>query len=365
MINLFQNTLEAFQGSGRAILDEFKVELPLIDMPALESAISQFQNFLSEIQGHIDYFNQYSDPSPQAERSAVNARLENVKAYVQNIISGVNGRCEGIPALMGNASAGLNRHLTHWAAEAVKKPGGPYAMILGAQNMLAMAEANIQKKNENLNFFEQNRDRWMEPPLIQAVYDRAVLELDQAVKRVETDIMWNLIQSANKYKVLSKPFAEIRLPLSNDGWDESSGAWITSKLESGFLNNVRTIPPPAVTTMFRIVSFDTDEGDAGDFQRTDAFNTKSKQTDIVSEYLPFSQKPDAKGPDGVTRSVVSFEGEAAKQVRERNFLWLNESVIAQITGVSDSDYMLDTVYGTIASIRKLTGLYYVVPAGPE
>jgi hypothetical protein len=238
-------------------------------------------------------------------------------------------------------------------------------MILGAQNMLAMAEANIQKKNENLNFFEQNRDRWMEPPLIQAVYDRAVLELDQAVKRVETDEMWNQIQSASKYKVLSKPFAEIPLPLSNDGWDESSGAWITNKLESGFLNNVRTIPPPAVTTMFRIVSFDTDDGDAGDFQRTDAFNTKSKQTDIVSKDMPFSQKPDTEGPDGVTRSVVSFDGEAAKQAGERDFLWLNESVIAQITGVSDLDYMLDTVYGTIASIRKLTGLYYAAPASPE
>jgi hypothetical protein len=176
--------------------------------------------------------------------------------------------------------------------------------------------------------------------------------------------MWNLIQSANKYKVLSKPFTEIPIPLSNAEWDESSGAWVTDKLESGFLNNVRTILPPKVTTIFRIVSFDTGEGNAGDFQRTDAFNTKSKQTDIISEDLPFERQPNAAGPDGVMRSVVSFNEETAKQIKERDFLWLNEFEIAQIIGVSDSNYMLDTDYGTITSIRKLTGLYYVAPTEP-
>jgi hypothetical protein len=362
MINLFQNTLDVFQGSRRAILDEFKVELPLIDMSALDSAISQFKNFSSVIQGHIDYFNQYSDPSPQGERSAINTRLESVKTYVQNIVNGVNNRCAKIPALMGNASSGLNKHLTHWVAEVVKKPDGPYAMILGAQNMLAMAETNIKKKDDNLNFFEQNRDRWMEPTLIQAVYDRAVLDLDQTIKRVETDIIWNLIQAANKYKVLSRPFSEIPTPLSNAEWDESSGVWVTNKLDSGFLNNMRTILPPTVTTIFRVVSFDTTEGDAGDFQRADASNTKSKQTDIISKNLPFSRQPNAAGPDGIMRSVVFFGEDTARQIKERDFLWLNESEIAQIIGISDSAYMLDTDYGTITSIRKLTGLYYVAPA---
>jgi hypothetical protein len=362
MINLFQTTLAMFQGSGRAVLDEFKVELPIRDISALDSAIAQFKSFLSEIQGHIDYFNQCSNPSPSEERPAINARLENVKTYIQNIVNGVNSRCEGMPALMGDASSGLNKHLTHWIAEVVKKPDGPYAMISAAQNMLSMAETNIQKKNENLNFFEQNRERWMEPTFIQAVYDRAALDLDQTIKRVETDIMWSLIQSANKYKILSKPFLEISTPLSNAEWDESSGDWVADKLESGFLNNVRTILPPTVTTVFRIVAFDTSEGDVGGFQRTDAFNTKSKQTDIISEYLPFYRQPNAAGPDGVIRSVVSFNEETAKQIKERDFLWLNESEIAQIIGISDLNYMLDTDYGTITSIRKLTGLYYVAPA---
>jgi hypothetical protein len=96
----------------------------------------------------------------------------------------------------------------------------------------------------------------------------------------------------------------------------------------------------------------------------DAFNTKSKQTDIVSDVLPFTQKPDAAGPDGVIRSVIFLNEETAKQIKERDFLWLNESGIAQVIGISDSNYMLDTNYGTIASIRKLSGLYYVAPAEP-
>jgi hypothetical protein len=361
MVSLFQTTRAMLQGEGRAILDGFKVELPIGDIPALNQAISQFQNFSSEIQRHIDYFNQYADSSPSEERSAVNARLESVKTYVQNVINGVNNRCEGIPALMGNVSSGLNKHLTHWIAEVVKKPDGPYAMILGAQTMLAMSETNIQKKNENLNFFERDCNLWMEPTLIQTIYDRAVMNPDKTINRFETDIMWNLVQAANKYKALSKPFSDIPTPLSNAEWDESSGVWVTNKLESGFLNNIRTIPSPTVTTMFRVVSFDTNEGAAGDFQRTDAFNTKSKQTDIISEDLPFNQQPNAEGPDGVMRSVVFFNEAVAKQVKERDFLWLNESEIAQIIGIFDSNYMLDTDYGTITSLRKLIGLYYVVP----
>jgi hypothetical protein len=125
---------------------------------------------------------------------------------------------------------------------------------------------------------------------------------------------------------------------------------------------MRTISPPVVTTMFRVISFDTNEGNAGDFQRTDTFNTKSKQTDIISEDLPFTQQPNEKGPDGVMRSVISFNEETAKQIKERDFLWLNESEIAQIIGVSDSNYMLDTDYGTIVSLRKLMGIYYVALA---
>jgi hypothetical protein len=358
MVNLFQTTLAILHGSGRAILDEFEVELPVGDISALVSAISQFQNFSSEIQWRIDYFNGYSDPSPLGERSAINAGLENVKAYMQTIVNGVNSRCDGIPALMGNDQAGANKHLTHWVAEVVKKPDGAYAMILGAQDMLAMAEANIQKKNENLNFFEQDRNFWMEPTLIQAIYDRAIMNLDQTINRFETNIMWNLIQAANKYKVLSKSFSEIPTPLSNAAWDESSGVWVIDKLESGFLNNTLTILPPKVTTVFRIISFDTTEGTVGDFQRTDAFNTKSKQTDIISGALPFTQRPSLPGPDSVMRSVISFGEEAGEQVNERDFLWLNESEIAQIVGVADSNYMLDTDYGTIDSLRKLTGLYY-------
>jgi hypothetical protein len=362
MVNLFQTTLAMLQGEGRIILDEFKVELPVGDISALTQAISQFKKFSSEIQRHINYLDQFSDPSSSDNRSAINVRLESVKTYAQNIINVVNNRCGGIPALMGNASSGLNKYLNYWVAEVVKKPDGPYAMILGAKNMLSMAETNIQKKNDNLNFFEQKRERWIEPTLIRSVYDRVILKLDQTIERIETDIMWNLIQSANKYKVLSKPFSEISTPLSNVEWNESSGTWITNKLESGFLNNMKTILPPKVTTMFRVVSFDTKEGDAGDFQRTDAFNTKSKQTDIISEDLPFNQQPNTKGPDGVMKSVVSFNEEMAKQVKERDFLWLNESEIAQIIGVSDLSYMLDTEYGTILSLRKLTGLYYVAPA---
>jgi hypothetical protein len=396
MVGLYQTTLAMLQGEGNAVLDEFQIELPQQDVSALTDAIALFQNFSQTIQGHIDFFNQYSDPSPATERAAINARLETVKTYGGIIVNGVNDRCDGIPALLGDASRGVNKHLTHWVAEVVKKPDGPYAMILGVDIMLAIAESNIQKKDDDLNFFELDKNRWIEATIIQAIYDRAIIDLDQTIKRFETDIMWNLIQSANKYKVLSKPFDDIPLPLTNAEWDESQGTWVTDKLESGFLNNIKTITPPTQSIMFRIVCYDTSEGGLSDFPRTDAFNTKSKQTDIISEFLLFTREEDAPGPDGVLRSVISLSviyqaepwfndwessefpyndiagspfafnipalnNHIEKRVRERDFLWLNESEIAQVIAVSESNYMLDTVYETITSIRKLTGFYYVAP----
>jgi hypothetical protein len=339
MTSLCQTTLFALQGTGGVILSEFKVELPEEDIDGLNQATAQFQDFSATIQGHIYFFNQYSDPPLSGVRAVINVR-------------------------MGNTSSGLNKHLTHWAAEAVKKPDGPYAVILGGGNHAGNGRNEHSEKRRNLNFFGQDKDFRMEPAAVQAIYNRAVMNPDQSIKRFETDIMWNLIQAANKYKALSMPFSEIPLPLSNKTWDESSGAWVVNKLESGFLNNTLTIAPPTESTVFRIMSFDTDEGDAGDFQRTDSFNTKSKQTDIISEDLSFTQEAEAPGPDGVMRRVVSFDGATAKQIKERDFLWLNESEIAQIIGVSDSNYMLDIDYGTIASLRKLTGLYYVSSIEP-
>jgi hypothetical protein len=101
--------LQCFRGRGRTILDKFKIDLPVGDVPTLDQVISQFQNFASEIQNHIDYFNQYSDPSPSEDRSTINTMLEAVKTYTQSIIDKVNNRCDGIPALMGNTSSGLNK----------------------------------------------------------------------------------------------------------------------------------------------------------------------------------------------------------------------------------------------------------------
>ncbi|MHC6202225.1 hypothetical protein ACYULU_03415 [Breznakiellaceae bacterium SP9] len=360
LLSVFQTTLDMLQGAGRAILDDFKIELPDDDAD-LNSMITQFISFDAKVQGYISYIDQFSDPAPSENRAEINTYLESIKTNIQFLSDAINTRCDSIPAMMSDVTSGINKFLTHWVTEIVKKPDGPYSMILAAQNMLAMAEANIQKKNDVLIFFEQNHDLWIELTYIQVIYDRVVIDLDQSIKRIETDIIWNPIQSANKYKVLSMPFSEISTPLSNEAWDESSGAWVVNKLESGFLNNMITITPPTESTLFRIVAFDTEDGDSGDLPRIDSFNTKSKQTDIISDSLTFTQKDNRYSPDGRECSIISFDEATAKLIKERDFLWLNKNEIAQIIAISDSDYLLDTVYGIINSVKKLFGLYFVTP----
>jgi hypothetical protein len=167
------------------------------------------------------------------------------------------------------------------------------------------------------------------------------------------DIIWNLIMSANKYKLLSKPLSQIP-GMNNDPWDDSSGEWITNVLPSNFLRNIVSKTPPAETTFFRLAAFDTSLGDSGDFSRMDNINTQSFQSDIVSGPIEFIQVNNTESG----QSVIQAAPEAG--LKERDFLWV-DGAIAQIMTVMDDQYALDTDYGTISSVQKLTGCYFVPP----
>jgi len=219
--------------------------------------------------------------------------------------------------------------------------------------MLNQAQISLRKNNDRLNFFSSDHGEWIEDTAIQSIYDRAVMELDQiTIRRWETDIIWNIIMSANKYKVISMPLSQISMPLNNDPWDDSSGVWVTDKLPSSFLSNILTIKPPIETTVFRLIAYDTSQGNVGDFDRMDSFNTKSKQSDIVSDNIAFSQLDNTQD----NQSVI--EVDVSEELKERDFLLVNGSEIAQIMAVTDDQYALDMDYGVISQIQAIYGLYF-------
>jgi hypothetical protein len=342
-----------------AILQEFKVELP--NDPDLPLMIWQVEVFIKKIEDYINYFNKFSNPSPSANRAEINSMLSEVLAYTETIATALNDRVTSIlSGMLGNASSGTKKYLTFWVSEVVTKPDGPYSMILAANDMLEQAQINLTKNNSRLNFFSADHEKWIENTTIQSLYDRAVMELDQAtIKRWETDIIWNIIMSVNKYKVLVRPLSQIPMPLSNDPWDDSSGVWITDKLPTSYLRNILTREPPIETTFFRLIAYDTSQGDAGDFDRMDGFNTKSKQSDIVSDNIDFSQLNNTQD----NQSVIEVDASAG--LKERDFLLVNGSDIAQIMAITDNQYALDLDYGAISQIQALYGLYYKEPSSGE
>lgn len=363
-ISLSSTTLDVLKGKRCGIINSFNIELPVQDISELEKTINQFRSFLHAMQSYYDYFDQYSHSSPKIDREKINEKLEEVKIYVQSMIMAVNTRCDSLPDLMGNTQTGLIKHLSHWVTELVKKPDGAYSMLLGAEEMIKMANKDINKKNENLLFFEKNKNRWIQDSSITAIYNHAVFNLDKTIHHFETDILWNLIQSANKYKIISKPFAQVRNSLSNDEWDSAVEVWVADKTDAGLLKTTLTVSPPTESTIFRIVVFDTEEGDPGHFHRMDVFNTRSKQSDIISDSLSFTQKENITLMDAfdyVSRTVVGFNKEIAVLIKEGDFLWLDESILAQVIGIGEEECMLDRDYGKITSVRKLFGFYYVSP----
>jgi hypothetical protein len=351
-----QQEQDMINGVNGAIIQEFHVDLP-DDSSALEVLIPQMQSYSDQLQEYIDYFNQFSDPSPSANQSEINNKLSAVISYLSSVNLTISDRVNTIPGLLGDANSGVNKHLTFWISAVVAKPDGPYAMITSAQDMLAQAQINLETKDDNLKFFTSDYSEWIESPPIQQIYNRAVLNFDQqTVNRWETHILWNLILSANKYKILSRPFSQLLPALSNDPWDDSSGQWITDVLPTNFLSNLLTIPPPTETTIFRIIAYDTSQGDSGDLDRMDDFDTQSPQSDIVSGPVAFTQLANTE----VGQSVIQVDASAG--LKERDFLWINGDMIAQVMAIVDDQYALDTDYGTISSVQRMFGVYFIAPS---
>jgi hypothetical protein len=340
-------------GDKGDILQEFHVDLP--DDTGLAQTVLDTQDFIDRIQSYRDYFGQFSDPSPSGNRADINSRLSEVIAFTSEIYSTLNDRVNQILSLAGDALSGTNKSLVFWVSETAAKPDGPYSMILAAQDVLTQVEDDIQKKDSRLSLFTTDYSQWIETPVINSIYNRAVAGLDQeTIVRWEMDIIWNLVMSANKYRLLSKPLSQIP-GINNDPWDDSCGEWIADVLSSGFLRNIVAKTPPAETTFFRLAAYDTSQGDSGDFARMDIMDTQSPQSDIVSEPVSFIQVDNTEAG----QSVIQVPPDAG--LKERDFLWIDGN-IAQIIAVLDDMYALDTDYGTIASVQKLAGCYYVLPS---
>jgi hypothetical protein len=346
--------LDALNGEKPGIITEYKIDLPLDDREALSASITQATGFIQTVQGFITYFNEFSGTT-SANRAAFNVKLNEAKNYTDTIRNGINERCNGIPALMGNASAGLKKHLVFWVKDITKKPDGPYALLSTADDMITASGENMREQDERLDFFDQDRTRWIFMPKLTLIYDDHILDLDKTVKEKQITLIWEPVVSANKYRIFIKPFNDVKMNLTNDFWQNVEEHWITAKVpETGLLQNTLTLPAPEAPIIARMTAYDSNEGVAGDFGRMDDFDTCSPQTDTVSGDVPFIQLEDV---SGATTLLI----DESEKLREQQLIWLDNSTLATIFSISKDIVQLDRNYGTVESVKKIFGIY--VPVG--
>jgi hypothetical protein len=341
-------------GANASIITEYKIDLPVTDLEDLNASITQTASFLQTVQGFITYFNGFTGTT-SANRGMFNAKLNEVKDYTVTVRDGINGRCNNIPALMGNASNGLKKHLVFWVKDITRKPDGPYALLSTADAMITSSGEKMQEQDERLDFFDQDKNRWILTPRIVLIYDDPILGLDKTVKTKQITLIWEPVVSANKYRILIKPFSGVRDNLVNDFWQDAEEHWVTAKNpETGLLQNSLTLPAPEAPVIARMIAYDSNEGVVGDFDRMDDFNTLSIQTDIVSEEIPFTPFEDVAGA-----TVLSVD--ESFKLKEQERIWLNHSVMAAVFSISKNAVQLDMNYGTVQTVQRFFGLY--VPVG--
>jgi hypothetical protein len=346
--------LKTLNGAKAEIITEYKIDLPFNDRNAVSASIDQAAYFIQTVQEFITYFSGFSNTT-SANRAAFNTKLNELKDYVGTVLNGISDRCNDIPALMGDASAGLKKHLVFWVKEATRKSDGPYALLSAADNMITNSGKKMQEQDERLNFFDQDKTRWILAPNLTLIYDDHILDLDKTVKEKRITLIWEPVVSANKYRILIRPFNEAKINLTNDLWLNAEEHWITAKVpETGLLRNTFTLPAPGIPVIARMIAYDSNEGTAGDFDRMDGFDTRSPQTDIVSDGIPFAQLKDISGA-----TVLSVN--KAEKLREQQLVWLNNSILAAVFSISEDVIQLDRNYGVVESVKKIFGLY--VPAG--
>ena len=341
-----ENTLSALANKG-AILEEFKVELPT-DESRLNSALTKIIGDIELITSYKTYFNAISTGT-SSNRAAINTKLEDLKTDCNALLTYYETASSQSTLELGDVNSGIRKSLIYWTEELVKKPDGAYTTLEGVPQLLSDAESQLQNADTRLNAFSSDVNSWLSVPSILGVFNQAVLNIDKSIKRWETHIVWKNVLPANKYKILKKVVTSFS-GINNDAWDIQDPTVIVELNEAGFLLTEHIITPPTQHTLFRV--FACDEDGSSFIKRADSFNSYSKQSDVISNPISFSELPKQEECSclHITEEKMPFV--------ETDFAIINDSVLAQVQSVSENDLRLDDDYGEINSIKKLFGFYF-------
>jgi hypothetical protein len=341
--------------TNNAILEEFKIAFP--EDSGLEDMLADVTELAEKVAEWVTYFGAFTDPTPVDQRDEINAKLADVNSLITPIITRMTARMTELPDLLGDAETGSNKYLAFWIEKLVSKlDGGPYSVLNGIPSMLTSAEDQIKAVDKEVKIFSEDLTEYLTTPTFTFNSAIDLYSLENEYIRSTLDVNWKMNLGANKYKFFVKPLSAITFPIDNSvPWGDEDMVWIVDSYPDDYtilLNKYRIDPAPTEPIIYRVMSFDTDEGPTGGFDRQDTFNTSSRQSDLISDEIPFTQLADIADKGSVIQ-VGSEEGLTANSC-----LCINgSSDLVSIANISEDKYLLKAFIGTITSVRIMKSVY--------
>ncbi|MGL5913510.1 MAG: hypothetical protein ACRCZB_05040 [Bacteroidales bacterium] len=327
-------------------LKEFLVPMPN-DKANLEIILDKIKTETLEYTEYKEYF--LGIEATEETRDEINQKLEDLKLKLSESIASFSKYSEDHISILGDSKNGAKKSLVFWVNEIVKKPDGCFSTLEGLSTIKPNAEIKLKEANGALKEFSSNTNEWLIKTEITGTFVQATLNLDKSIKHWSLFLTWKGILPSNKYKIYKKPFSFFNGEITNKEWDIPEFSEVVTLTEVGFLATQLEMPPPKESMIFRIRPCDEDTN--VELQRIDEFNSYSNQSDIISEEIDFIQKDNI---DDRTVLEISKQG----FIRESDFVYLNNSILAQVSVVSENLIMLDSNHGKVETLKKLYGFYF-------
>lgn len=294
-LNSYKNYLEITKSILQKVLDgnnalceettDLKTDIPTGD-------ISNINSFQTVLQGHIDSvqveYNYFSALPAGYSRGVVdtklNTTLPNLKSSIKNSL--LSRETEVKSAISyGDTSSGIRKWLFFWISQNIQKPISPYVGLNGISQSIASAQKTLNQSNEALDILFGDTGKYIAQPTSIAAFFDPVLDEEGLVTQSKIRYLWLGSTVVNKYKIF-KQIITSQTPDNTDWTDSDLLTWVVTKnpdTSSIFIEYVDTVVDEETGYIYRVQSFDTNEGPTGDIPRVDSFNTSSVQSKIYEE----------------------------------------------------------------------------------
>jgi len=318
------------------------------DLVAFDNYTSSMSSFLSTLGNYQSYFSgaSGSEGDFDSQLTALETFLNNT-TVVSSGISILESELNN-----GDTNTGLRKWLLFWISQNIGKPQSPYVSLNGLA--LAIVDATNKLANSNValdTLYGDPTKFLLTPSPISAFFLQEFNDAGTLVSQ-GNKILWLPSLAVNKYRVYKKTLSAA--PTDDDFVTPID--WVTEiDSQSGIISAsyLDTDISPNTVFAYKIVSYDSTEGDASPISRKDSLNSSSEQSSIIKETKILTGSS--------TDGVVTFDTEHGLDKGSLIYITGANSGYFYITGkVSDTGIILDDSTFETSTISSVIILQSVI-----